>query len=71
MQLLLEQEDLRAKQILIPDKATYEEAFALTNPAYHDKFVHLGYHYQFKRENFVRADALIVTNSDPAYRNSD
>ena len=64
MQLLLEQEGLRAKQILIPDKATYEQALALTNPAYHDKFVHLGYHYQFKRENFVRPDALIVTNSD-------
>ena len=64
MQLLLEQGELRAKQILIPDKATYEKALALANPAYHDKFVHLGYHYQFKRENFVRADALIVTNSD-------
>ena len=64
MQLLLEQEGLRAKQILIPDKATYEQALVLANPAYHDKFVHLGYHYQFKRENFVRPDALIVTNSD-------
>ena len=64
MQLLLEQEGLRAKQILIPDKATYEQALALTNPTYHDKFFHLGYHYQFKRENFVRADALILTNSD-------
>ena len=26
--------------------------------------MHLGYHYQFKRDNFLRRDALILTNSD-------
>ena len=26
--------------------------------------MHLGYHYQFKRDNFLRRDTLILTNSD-------
>jgi len=64
MQLILENDQLRAKTIIIPDYATYERALQLTDEKFHHKFNHLGYHYQFKRDNFVRPDALIVTNSD-------
>ena len=64
MQLILENDQLRAKTIIIPDYATYERALQLTNEKFHHKFSHLGYHYHFKRDNFVRPDALIVTNSD-------
>ena len=64
MQLILENDQLRAKTIIIPDYATYERALQLTDENFHHKFSHLGYHYHFKRDNFVRPDALIVTNSD-------
>ena len=64
MQLILENDQLRAKTIIIPDYATYERALQLTDEKFHHKFNHLGYHYHFKRDNFVRPDALIVTNSD-------
>ena len=64
MQLILENDQLRAKIIIIPDYATYERALQLTDEKFHHKFSHLGYHYHFKRDNFVRPDALIVTNSD-------
>ena len=64
MQLILENDQLRAKTIIIPDYATYERALQLTDAKFHHKFSHLGYHYHFKRDNFVRSDALIVTNSD-------
>ena len=64
MQLILENDQLRAKTIIIPDYATYERALQLTDAKFHHKFSHLGYHYHFKRDNFVRPDALIVTNSD-------
>ena len=64
MQLILENDQLRAKTIIIPDYATYERALQLTDEKCHHKFSHLGYHYHFKRDNFVRPDALIVTNSD-------
>ena len=64
MQLILENDQLRAKTIIIPDYATYERALQLTDEKFHHKFSHLGYHYHFKRDNFVRSDALIVTNSD-------
>lgn len=64
MQLILENDQLRAKKIIIPDYGTYERALQLTDERFHHKFSHLGYHYHFKRDNFVRPDALIVTNSD-------
>ena len=64
MQLILENDDMRTKKIIIPNKATYERALELTDEKYHAQFVHLGYHYQFKRDNFLRRDALILTNSD-------
>ena len=64
MQLILESDDVRTKKIIIPNKATYERALELTDEKYHDQFVHLGYHYQFKRDNFLRRDALVLTNSD-------
>ena len=64
MQLILENDQLRAKTIIIPDYATYERALQLTDAKFHHKFSHLGYHYHFKRDNFVRPDVLIVTNSD-------
>ena len=64
MQLILESDDVRTKKIIIPNKATYERALELTDEKYHDQFMHLGYHYQFKRDNFLRRDALILTNSD-------
>ena len=64
MQLILESDDVRTKKIIIPNKATYERALELTDEKYHDQFVHLGYHYQFKRDNFLRRDTLILTNSD-------
>ena len=64
MQLILESDQLRAKTIIIPDYTTYERALQLTDEKFHHKFSHLGYHYHFKRDNFVRSDALIVTNSD-------
>ena len=64
MQLILENDDVRTKKIIIPNKATYERALELTDEKYHAQFVHLGYHYQFKRDNFLRRDALILTNSD-------
>ena len=64
MQLILESHDVRTKKIIIPNKATYERALELTDEKYHAQFVHLGYHYQFKRDNFLRRDALILTNSD-------
>ena len=64
MQLILENDQLRTKTIIIPDYATYERALQLTDEKFHHKFSHLGYHYHFKRDNFVRPDALIVTNSD-------
>ena len=64
MQLILENGHLRVKTIIISDYATYERALQLTDEKFHHKFSHLGYHYHFKRDNFVRPDALIVTNSD-------
>jgi len=64
MQLILENDHLRVKTIIISDYATYERALQLTDEKFHHKFSHLGYHYHFKRDNFVRPDALIVTNSD-------
>ena len=64
MQLILENDQLRTKTIIIPDYATYERALQLTDEKFHHKFSHLGYYYHFKRDNFVRPDALIVTNSD-------
>ena len=64
MQLILENDQLRTKNIIIPNYATYERALQLTDEKFHHKFSHLGYHYHFKRDNFVRPDALIVTNSD-------
>ena len=64
MQLILENDQLRVKTIIISDYATYERALQLTDEKFHHKFSHLGYHYHFKRDNFVRPDALIVTNSD-------
>ena len=64
MQLILENDQFRAKTIIIPDYATYERALQLTDEKFHHKFSHLGYHYHFKRDNFIRPDVLIVTNSD-------
>ena len=52
------------RRLSIPNKATYECALELTDEKYHNQFVHLGYHYQFKLDNFLRRDALILTNSD-------
>lgn len=64
MQLILEDNDLRADTVVIPNRATYERALELTPVSQHHKIFPLGYHYQFKRDNHVRKDALIVTNSD-------
>ena len=64
MQLVLEDNDLRANTVVIPDRATYERALELTPVEQHHKIFPLGYHYQFKRDNHVRKDTLIVTNSD-------
>lgn len=64
MQLILENDDIRAKKIVIPNQETYERALELVDSRYHHKLTTIGYHYEFKRDNFVRRDALIVTNSD-------
>ena len=63
MQLILKQ-NLRTKKIAIADQATYEKALALAGPGEEERFVQLGYHYDFKRDNFLRKDALILTHSD-------
>ena len=64
MQLILENSQLRAQTIVIPDLATYEKAKSLAAADQQQKFLHLGYHYDFKRDNFLRKDALILTHSD-------
>ena len=64
MQLILENSQLRAQTIVIPDLATYEKAKSLAATDQQQKFLHLGYHYDFKRDNFLRKDALILTRSD-------
>ncbi|MBP2622972.1 accessory Sec system glycosylation chaperone GtfB [Streptococcus oricebi] len=63
MRLILEQ-DLRAKKIIIPDKATYERALQLLGDQHGEKLLPLGYHYQFQRDNFLRPTAMILTYSD-------
>lgn len=64
MQLILNRSDLRAQDVIIPDQATYARAQELLQPDQQDRVHPLGYHYQFKRDNFVRKDALILTHSD-------
>ena len=64
MQLILENSQLRAQTIVIPDLATYEKAMSLAAADQQQKFLHLGYHYDFKRDNYLRKDALILTHSD-------
>ena len=64
MQLILENSQLRAQTIVIPDLATYEKAMSLATADQQQKFLHLGYHYDFKRDNYLRKDALILTHSD-------
>ncbi|MBP2621168.1 accessory Sec system glycosylation chaperone GtfB [Streptococcus panodentis] len=64
MQLILEQDQLRTQTIVIPDRATYEKARSLAGPEQQHKLLHLGYHYDFKRDNYLRKDALILTHSD-------
>ena len=64
MQLILENSQLRAQTIVIPDLATYEKAKSLAATDQQQKFLHLGYHYDFKRDNYLRKDALILTHSD-------
>ncbi len=72
MQLLLgSKRSWEPSRSLIPDKALWK-AHLESNPAYHDKFFHLGYHYQFT-EKILPDHALIVANSDQIQhiRNSD
>lgn len=54
---------LRTQTIVIPDLATYEKAKSLAATD-QKKFTHLGYHYDFKRDNYLRKDVLILTHSD-------
>ncbi len=47
----LESDDVRTKKIIIPNKEeTRFEGWPMKNTMI--RFVHLGYHYQFKRDNF-------------------
>ena len=64
MQLILDNSQLRTQTIVIPDLATYEKAMSLAAADQQQKFLHLGYHYDFKRDNYLRKDALILTHSD-------
>lgn len=64
MQLILEDNSIRANSVVIPNGETYARALELTPKEQHHKIFPLGYHYQFERDNFLRKDALIVTNSD-------
>lgn len=64
MQLILESDDIRVKKIVIPNQETYQRALDLVDPKYHYKLISIGYHYEFKRDNFIRKDVLIATNSD-------
>lgn len=64
MLLILEDNDLRANRVAIPDRATYERARALVPKEQAHKLIPLGYIYPFARDNFIRKDALIATNSD-------
>lgn len=64
MQLILEQESLRAKRILVPDHATFDRLRQLVLPEYAHKILPIGYIYDFKRDNCQEKQALILTNSD-------
>lgn len=64
MQLILQENHLRTQTIVIPNSSTYEKVCQMVSPAYRHKLLPLGYHYSFKRDNFLRKDALILTHSD-------
>ena len=64
MQLLLDNNQLRAQTVVIPDAMTYEKAKSLAKADQQDKILKLGYHYDFKCDNYLRKDALILTHSD-------
>ena len=49
---------------LSSNKATYERALELTDEKYHDQFCALGLSLPVQTDNFLRRDALILTNSD-------
>lgn len=54
----------RCQKVIIPDKATYERAKALLPSQYHEQLSNIGYIYQFGKDNYLRPEALILTNSD-------
>ena len=62
MQLILENSQLRTQTIVIPDLATYEKAKTLAAADQQQKFLHLGYHYDFKRGQLSTKRCL---NPDP------
>lgn len=64
MSLIFDDIDHRTKKVVMPDIATYQRAKELLPKEKHDKIAHLGYVYQFNRENEGRKEAFIFTNSD-------
>ena len=64
MQLILDMDQIRCQKIIIPDLVTYERALRLVPADKHHKLATLGYDYPFKKDNFLRREAFILTNSD-------
>ena len=64
MRLILENDQLRCQKIIIPDFKTYQRALELVPEHQHRKIASLGYTYTFYKENHLRSEALVLTNSD-------
>lgn len=64
MQLIFNQDDIRAQRVIVPNRDTYEKLIQLAPAEYHSKIDQLGYIYPFKKENKQQKTILILTNTD-------
>ena len=64
MQIILTNQSVRTKKILIPQTETYHRALQLTPTEQHSFFGPLGYIYDFTKNDDIRKDAFVLTNSD-------
>ena len=64
MQIILTNQPVRTKKILIPQTDTYHRALQLTSQEQHSFFGPLGYIYNFTKNDDIRKDAFVLTNSD-------
>lgn len=64
MLLLLNKQSRRPAKVVVQDRVTYERLVDLASPEQREQIVYVGFLYPFKETRPMKAEALILTNSD-------